>query len=131
IRVGDPFDEATELGPLIRPEHHERVSEYLESARAEGARCLAGGNRPAHLPEGNFLEATVFADVTPTMRVFREEIFGPVLVATPFESQEDAVRLANATDYGLAAYVGTNDLTRAQRVAQAIDAGLGCVNLQQ
>jgi 5-carboxymethyl-2-hydroxymuconic-semialdehyde dehydrogenase len=130
IRVGDPFDEATELGPLIRPEHHERVMGYLESAVVDGARCLAGGKRPDALPDGNFLEATVFADVTPEMRVFREEIFGPVLVATPFATEEEAVRLANATDYGLAAYVWTNELTRAHRVAQAIDAGLVWINSQ-
>jgi len=130
IRVGDPFDEATELGPLIRPEHHERVMGYLESAVADGARCLAGGRRPDALPDGNFLEATVFADVTPEMRVFREEIFGPVLVATPFSTEDEAVRLANATDYGLAAYVWTNELTRAHRVAQAIDAGLVWINSQ-
>jgi 5-carboxymethyl-2-hydroxymuconic-semialdehyde dehydrogenase len=130
IRVGDPFDERTELGPLIRPEHHERVTGYLESAVAEGARRLAGGKRPGQLPDGNFLEATVFADVTPEMRVFREEIFGPVLVATAFDDEEEAVRLANATEYGLAAYVWTNELTRAHRVAQAIDAGLVWVNSQ-
>jgi 5-carboxymethyl-2-hydroxymuconic-semialdehyde dehydrogenase len=130
IRIGDPFDEATELGPLIRPEHHARVTEYLDSAVADGARCLAGGGRPAAFPEGNFLEATVFADVTPEMRVFREEIFGPVLVATPFRGEEEAVRLANATEYGLAGYVWTNDLTRGHRVAQAIDAGLTWINSQ-
>ena len=130
FRVGDPFDEATELGPLIRPEHHARVSDYLESAVAEGARRLAGGRRPPGLPDGNFLEATVFADVTPEMRVFREEIFGPVLVATPFAGEAQAIALANATDYGLAAYVWTNELTRAHRVAQAIDAGLVWINSQ-
>ena len=130
IRVGDPFDEATELGPLIRPEHHARVLEYLDSAVADGARLLAGGKRPDSLPEGNFLEATVFADVTPEMRVFREEIFGPVLVATPFSTEEEAVRLANATEYGLAAYVWTDELTRAHRVAQAIDSGLVWINSQ-
>jgi 5-carboxymethyl-2-hydroxymuconic-semialdehyde dehydrogenase len=130
IRVGDPFDEATELGPLIRPEHHARVVEYLDSAVADGARLLVGGKRPDALPDGNFLEATVFADVTPEMRVFREEIFGPVLVATPFSTEDEAVRLANATDYGLAAYVWTNELTRAHRVAQAIDSGLVWINSQ-
>jgi 5-carboxymethyl-2-hydroxymuconic-semialdehyde dehydrogenase len=130
IRVGDPFDEATELGPLVRPEHHARVSGYLDSALAEGARRLAGGRRPPDLPDGNFLEATVFADVTPEMRVFREEIFGPVLVATPFRDEAEAVQLANATQYGLAGYVWTNELTRAHRVAQAIDAGLVWVNSQ-
>jgi 5-carboxymethyl-2-hydroxymuconic-semialdehyde dehydrogenase len=130
IRVGDPFDANTELGPLIRPEHHARVTEYLESAVAEGARCLAGGGRPEGLPDGNFLDATVFADVTPEMRVFREEIFGPVLVATPFRDEAEAIRLANATEYGLAGYVWTNDLTRGHRVAQAIDAGLTWINSQ-
>jgi 5-carboxymethyl-2-hydroxymuconic-semialdehyde dehydrogenase len=130
VRVGDPFDERTELGPLIRPEHHERVTGYLESALEEGARLLAGGKRPDDLPEGNFLEATVFADVTPEMRVFREEIFGPVLVATPFEDEQEAIRLANATEYGLAAYLWTNDLTRAHRVAQAIDSGMVWINSQ-
>jgi 5-carboxymethyl-2-hydroxymuconic-semialdehyde dehydrogenase len=130
IRVGDPFDEATELGPLIRPEHHERVLGYLASAEGEGARLLAGGKRPDELQEGNFLEATVFADVTPSMRVFREEIFGPVLVATPFRDEEDALQLANATEYGLAAYVWTQDVSRAHRVAQAIDSGLVWINSQ-
>jgi 5-carboxymethyl-2-hydroxymuconic-semialdehyde dehydrogenase len=128
IRVGDPFDSATELGPLIHPEHHARVLDYIASARAQGARVLAGGARPEHLPDGNFLEATVIADVDETMRVFQEEIFGPVLVAMPFRDEADAVRLANATRYGLAAYVWTNDVQRAHRVAQAIDTGMCWVN---
>ncbi len=130
IRVGDPFDERTELGPLIRPEHHERVLGYIESARDEGARLLAGGKRPEGLDEGNYVEATVFADVTPEMRVFQEEIFGPVLVATPFEGVDEAIRLANATEYGLAAYVWTQDISRAHRVAQEIDSGLVWINAQ-
>jgi len=130
IRVGDPFDPDTELGPLIRPEHHARVLGYIASAREAGARILAGGDRPAHLPAGNYLNATVIADVTEDMKVFQEEIFGPVLVALPFSDEAEAVRLANATKYGLAAYVWTNDLTRAHRVAQAIDTGLCWVNSQ-
>jgi 5-carboxymethyl-2-hydroxymuconic-semialdehyde dehydrogenase len=130
IRAGDPFDEATELGPLIRPEHHDRVLGYLESAQSDGARLLAGGRRPEGLAEGNYLDATVFADVTPGMRVFREEIFAPVLVATPFTTEAEAIALANATDYGLAAYVWTQDVSRAHRVAQAIDSGLVWINSQ-
>jgi 5-carboxymethyl-2-hydroxymuconic-semialdehyde dehydrogenase len=130
VRVGDPADPRTELGPLIRPEHHARVLEYIRSAREQGARVLAGGVRPSTLPNGNFLEATVIADVTEEMRVFREEIFGPVLVAMPFTNEDDAVRLANATDYGLAAYVWTNDIRRAHRVAHAIDAGMCWINSQ-
>ena len=130
VRAGDPFDPRTELGPLIHPDHHARVLGYVESARREGARVLAGGARPPHLAEGNFLEATVIGDVQETMTVFQEEIFGPVLVATPFEDEADAVRLANATPYGLAAYVWTNDVRRAHRVAHAINTGMCWINSQ-
>jgi 5-carboxymethyl-2-hydroxymuconic-semialdehyde dehydrogenase len=130
IRVGDPTDPRTELGPLIRPEHHERVMEYIDSARADGARVLAGGERPPGLDSGNFLQATVIADVTEHMRVFQEEIFGPVLVAMPFSDEAEAIRLANATPYGLAAYVWTNDIRRAHRVAHAIDTGMCWINSQ-
>ncbi|HEX4730240.1 MAG TPA: aldehyde dehydrogenase, partial [Solirubrobacterales bacterium] len=129
IRLGDPFDPTTELGPLIGPEHRGRVGEYLESAAAEGARTLAGGTTPDGLGP-NYLEPTVIADVGEGMRVFQEEIFGPVLVATPFDDEAEAIRLANATRYGLAAYVWTNDLGRAHRVAQAIDTGLCWINSQ-
>jgi 5-carboxymethyl-2-hydroxymuconic-semialdehyde dehydrogenase len=128
IRVGDPFDPQTELGPLISREHHERVLGFIDSARDEGARVLAGGARPPGLDRGNFLQATVIADVDQSMEVFREEIFGPVLVAMPFDSEDEAVRLANATRYGLAAYVWTNDIRRAHRVAHAIDTGMCWIN---
>ncbi len=130
IRVGDPSDAATELGPLITEEHHARVLEYIDSARGQGARVVAGGRRPPGLERGNYLEATVIADVDASMRVFQEEIFGPVLVAMPFEDEADAVRLANATPYGLAAYVWTNDLRRGHRVAHAIDTGMCWINSQ-
>jgi 5-carboxymethyl-2-hydroxymuconic-semialdehyde dehydrogenase len=130
VRVGDPFDPRTELGPLIHPEHHERVLGFIQSARDAGASVLAGGRRPEAFSAGNFLEATVIGDVDETMKVFQEEIFGPVLVATPFEDEQEAVRLANATPYGLAAYVWTNDLRRGHRVAQAIDAGMCWINSQ-
>jgi 5-carboxymethyl-2-hydroxymuconic-semialdehyde dehydrogenase len=130
IRVGDPFDQRTELGPLITPEHHERVLGYIAAARDAGARILAGGIRPPGLSPGNYLEATVIADVTEQMSVFQEEIFGPVLVAMPFADEAEAIRLANATQYGLAAYVWTNDLARAHRVAHAIDTGMCWINSQ-
>ncbi|MGZ4175577.1 MAG: 5-carboxymethyl-2-hydroxymuconate semialdehyde dehydrogenase [Solirubrobacteraceae bacterium] len=130
IRVGDPADARTELGPLIRPEHHARVQDYIASARAEGARVLAGGGRPPGLDGGNFLQATVIADVNEDMKVFQEEIFGPVLVAMPFSDEAEAIRLANATPYGLAAYVWTNDIRRAHRVAHAIDTGMCWINSQ-
>jgi 5-carboxymethyl-2-hydroxymuconic-semialdehyde dehydrogenase len=130
VRVGEPSDPATEVGPLIRAEHLERVLAYIQSAREQGAQVLAGGGRPSGLECGNFLEPTVLGGVNETMRVFQEEIFGPVLVAMPFDDEDHAVRLANATRYGLAAYVWTTDLRRAHRVAHAIDAGLCWINSQ-
>ena len=130
IRIGDPFDPATELGPLISKEHYERVNGYLHYARDQGARIVAGGERPDWLQQGNFLQATVIADVDESMKVFEEEVFGPVLAAMPFSDEAEAIRLANATPYGLAAYVWTNDVTRAHRVAHALDTGMCWINSQ-
>ena len=127
VVVGDPRDPATEVGALVHPEHYERVLGYVEHGRTE-ARLVAGGDRPAHLPEGNYLAPTVFADVPPTARIFQEEIFGPVVAITPFDDEADAVRLANDVAYGLAGYVWTRDLTRGHRVAQAIEAGMVWLN---
>ena len=128
IRVGDPADPRTEIGALVHPEHYARVLGYVQAGQDEGARLVVGGSRPAHLPEGNYLAATVFADVEPSMRIFREEIFGPVVCVTPFGDEAEAVALANATDYGLAAYIWTADLARAHRVAHAVEAGMTWVN---
>src|SRR5271165_620749 len=132
IRVGDPADPRTEIGALVHPEHYTRVLGYVQAGRDEGARLVAGGNRPGrlaeHLESGNYLAATVFADVEPSMRIFREEIFGPVVCVTPFGDEAEAVALANATDYGLAAYIWTGDLARAHRVAHAVEAGMTWIN---
>ncbi|MCW2506154.1 MAG: hpcC [Actinomycetia bacterium] len=128
VVVGPPEDPSTELGALVHPEHYERVKEYVRIGVAEGASLVAGGSRPAHLAEGNYLAATVFADVTPEMRIFQEEIFGPVVCVTPFEDESDAVRLANSTKYGLAAYVWTNDLRRGHRVAADVKSGMCWLN---
>jgi 5-carboxymethyl-2-hydroxymuconic-semialdehyde dehydrogenase len=128
IRVGDPADPATEIGALVHPEHYERVLSYVRLGVREGARLVAGGARPAGLPAGNYLAATVFADVTPEMRIYAEEIFGPVVCVTPFDSETEAVELANNTKYGLAAYLWTSDLQRAHRVAAAVESGMTWVN---
>jgi 5-carboxymethyl-2-hydroxymuconic-semialdehyde dehydrogenase len=128
IRVGHPADADTELGALISKEHYERVLSYVDTGIAEGARLVTGGTRPAHLPTGNYLSPTVFADVEPSMRIFREEIFGPVVCITPFEDEAEAIRLANDTRYGLAAYVWTNDLRRGHRVAHRLDTGMVWLN---
>jgi 5-carboxymethyl-2-hydroxymuconic-semialdehyde dehydrogenase len=128
IRVGAPSDPATEIGALVHPEHYERVLSYVRAGVAEGARLVAGGSRPDGLTGGNYLAATVFADVRPEMRIFQEEIFGPVVCVTPFDGEPEAIRLANATRYGLAAYIWTSDLGRAHRVAAAVESGMTWVN---
>src|SRR3984885_13829763 len=128
IRVGDPADPATEIGALVHPEHYQRVLDYVEIGVKEGARLVAGGTRPAGLDSGNYLSATVFADVAPSMRIFQEEIFGPVVCITPFDSQAEAIALANDTRYGLAAYIWTSDLRRAHRVAASVESGMTWVN---
>jgi 5-carboxymethyl-2-hydroxymuconic-semialdehyde dehydrogenase len=128
VKVGDPSDPATEIGALVHPEHYDRVMSYVAAGVAEGARLVAGGSRPAGLDTGNYLSATVFADVTPAMRVFQEEIFGPVVCVTPFDTEDEAIALANGTKYGLAAYLWTSDLRRAHRVAGAVESGMTWVN---
>ena len=128
IRVGDPSDPATEIGALVHPEHYARVLSYVRAGQEEGARLVAGGARPDGLPTGNYLAATVFADVAPSMRIFREEIFGPVVCVTPFDDEAAAIALANATSYGLAAYIWTRDLARAHRVAHAVQSGMTWLN---
>ena len=128
IRVGDPMDPATELGALVSAEHYARVLSYVEAGKSEGARLVTGGHRPEHLQTGNYLAPTVFADVGPEMRIFQEEIFGPVVCVTPFDDEEHAIQLANDTAYGLAAYLWTDDLRRGHRVAHRIEAGMLWLN---
>jgi 5-carboxymethyl-2-hydroxymuconic-semialdehyde dehydrogenase len=130
VRVGPPGDAATELGALIHPEHYERVRSFVRAGLDEGARLVAGGNRPSGLESGNFLSATVFADVKRTDRIFQEEIFGPVLCVTPFDTEAEALELANDSRYGLAAYVWTADLARAHRMAQDVQSGMVWINSQ-
>ncbi|MEK9578777.1 MAG: aldehyde dehydrogenase, partial [Aquiluna sp.] len=100
IVVGDPNDPKTEVGALVHPEHYAKVMSYVEIGKSEG-RLLAGGSRPDHLPEGNYVMPTVFADVAPDARIFQEEIFGPVVAITPFDTDEEALELANGVKYGL------------------------------
>jgi 5-carboxymethyl-2-hydroxymuconic-semialdehyde dehydrogenase len=130
IRVGDPLDPATEVGPLIHPDHRRRVEAYLDAGVAEGARMAVGGEVPPELARGNYVRPTLFVDVRSDMRIAQEEIFGPVLVSIPFDDEEEAIRIANEVKYGLAAYVWTRDLTRAHRVAARIQSGMVWVNSQ-
>ena len=128
IKVGDPNDMATEVGPLIHPDHWQRVRNYMDIAQSEGAEILVGGDRPQGFEVGNYFLPTLIVKANNTMRIAQEEVFGPVLVAMPFENEADAVRTANDVKYGLAAYVWTADLARGHRVAQALECGMVWVN---
>ncbi|MFD9889477.1 5-carboxymethyl-2-hydroxymuconate semialdehyde dehydrogenase [Amycolatopsis sp. NPDC059027] len=127
IVVGDPHDPVTEVGALVHPEHYEKVMSYVELGKSEG-RLLAGGGRPSGLDTGNYVAPTVFADVPADARIFQEEIFGPVVAITPFDTEEEALSLANGVKYGLAAYLWTSDLNRAHSFAQSVEAGMVWLN---
>ena len=127
IVVGPPSDPATEVGSLVHPKHFDNVMNYIEIGKTEG-RLLAGGGRAEGFPEGNYVAPTVFADVAPDARIFQEEIFGPVVAITAFDTDEEALELANNTKYGLAAYVWTSNLKRAHNFAHAIESGMVWLN---
>jgi 5-carboxymethyl-2-hydroxymuconic-semialdehyde dehydrogenase len=127
LRVGDPFDPRTEVGPLIHPRHAAKVSSFMDIAKSEGARIAAGG-ASVKGAEGFFFQPTLIADARQSMRVAQEEIFGPVLTAIPFEDEADAIAKANDVDYGLAGYLWTRDLSRALRVSDALEVGMVWVN---
>ena len=135
VVVGDPLDEATNVGPMITRDHWKKVTGYIELGLKEGARLVAGGlgepeGLASHLKAGNFVKPTVLADVDNSWRVAQEEIFGPVACVIRFKDEAEALRLANATTYGLASYVWTENGARAIRMAQGIEAGLVFVNSQ-
>ncbi|VDC30749.1 betaine-aldehyde dehydrogenase [Pseudogemmobacter humi] len=127
IRLGDPMDEATQMGPLVSAAQLEKVMGYVTRATAEGALLVTGGGRgPAN--GGWFVEPTVFADVTDGMELAREEVFGPVMAVLDFDSEDEVIARANATDFGLAAGVFTRDIARAHRVIGQLEAGTCWIN---
>jgi len=130
IRVGDPLDPASQMGPVNSAGHYERVLGFVESARAEGAKLLTGGARPEGeaFRRGYWISPTVYANVAPTMRIAREEIFGPVLSILKWRTEDEAVAMANATEYGLAAGVWTHDLATATNMARRLQSGLVWIN---
>jgi len=128
LKVGHPLDPATDIGPLIHQRHLDKVLSYFKVAREEGVEIRAGGARAESPKGGYYVQPTLFANARNTMRVAREEIFGPVLTAIPFSDEAEAVALANDTAYGLTAYIWTGDVGRALRMAHKVDAGMVWVN---
>jgi aldehyde dehydrogenase (NAD+) len=130
LKAGDPLKVETQVAPLANQVHLEKVLSMIADAKAQGALCVCGGDRqfPEDRPNGFYVEPTVFTEVTPEMTLWREEVFGPVLAITRFTGEAEAVRLANDTDYGLAAGIWTDDQARAKRIAQQIEAGTVYIN---
>ena len=126
IRVGHPLDPATEVGPLIHKTHFDKVTGYVTIGKQDGATLAAGGDRVGDA--GWFVQPTLFTGAKPDMRIAQEEVFGPFLTSLTFADEEEALRIANGVVYGLAAYVWTNDLTRALRVSERLEAGMIWVN---
>jgi acyl-CoA reductase-like NAD-dependent aldehyde dehydrogenase len=128
VPVGDPHDPQVLVGPLVAERQRDRVEGYIALAAGAGARVAAGGVRPAHLEKGWYVMPTILADVDNSMRVAREEIFGPVLCLIPYDGEDDAVRIANDSPYGLAGGVWTGDPARGLRVARRVRTGSIAIN---
>jgi acyl-CoA reductase-like NAD-dependent aldehyde dehydrogenase len=128
IRVGDPADPRTQLGPVISARSRDRILAMLDRAKDTGAKVLSGGAVPSGLKDGFYLQPTAFYDVDPDSELGQEEVFGPVTVIMPFKDEADALRIANGTRFGLAASVWTTDVARAHRVAGKLIFGMVWVN---
>lgn len=129
VKVGQPNEEDTTVGPMVSAKQYERVQTYIRLGQSEGATLLAGGEgKPEGLEDGHFVKATIFTNVRNDMRIAREEIFGPVLSIIPYQNEEEAIKIANDTPYGLAAYISSSSKEHAEHVAAQIDAGRICIN---
>lgn len=121
--VGDPMEAATQIGPLVSRRQRDVVEGYLAAGKAEGARCVVGGSRPARHHRGYFVEPTIFTSATPDMKIVREEIFGPVVSVLTYRDEAEAIGIANHSVYGLNGSVFTSDLERGLQVAGAMRTG--------
>jgi betaine-aldehyde dehydrogenase len=129
LKLGNPLDEQTEIGCLVSSGHRDRVHQYVEMGQREGATLVCGGDFPGEaLAAGAYLSPAIFADVHPEMKIAQEEIFGPVVAVIPFDTEEDAIAIANHSLYGLSGSIWTQDITRALRVARAIETGVLSIN---
>ena len=128
MKVGDPLDAATEVGPLVAERQRDRVEGYIKIGQEEGAKIAIGGGRPDGIDKGWFVEPTVFVDVDNGMRIAQEEIFGPVLAVIPYDGDEQAISIANDSSYGLCGSVWTADIERGLKVARGVRTGTYMLN---
>ncbi|KAK9865472.1 hypothetical protein WJX84_008164 [Apatococcus fuscideae] len=131
IKICDPNEPKCRLGPVVNQSQYDKIMKFIEDAKAEGATLLTGGSRPAHMAKGRFVQPTAFTGVKREHRLWREEVFGPVLAIASFETEEEAVALANESEFGLAAAVITEDEERGRRVAAAVEAGIVWIGCSQ
>lgn len=127
-KVGDPFDEATFQGPQVTKAQYDRIMSYVDIGKSEGAKLVLGGKPAAPEAKGFFIEPTVFTDVKSQMRIYQEEVFGPFVCLARFKTEEEALKMANDTTYGLGSALFTTDLVKAHRVARRIEAGMVWIN---
>ncbi len=124
VKLGDPREKGDHLGPVVNAVQHQKIGHYIQTAIDEGAKLLCGGiGKPDGFQKGYYVRPTIFADVTEQMTIYKEEVFGPVLTITPFKTEEDAIHMANDTNYGLGGYIQTTDMECAKRVAKALRVG--------
>lgn len=131
IKISDPLEEGCRLGAIVSEGQYEKILNFISTAKSEGATILYGGVRPQHLKKGFFIEPTIITDVSTSMQIWREEVFGPVLCVKTFATEEEAIQLANDTHYGLGAAVVSNDLERCERLTKVLQAGVVWVNCSQ
>ncbi len=128
LKVGDPFAENINIGAMIGKEHYERVLGYIDIAKEEGGNILTGGKRPEGFEKGFYIEPTIITGLDRNARCVKEEIFGPVVTVIPFDFEDEVIAQVNDSHYGLSASIWTNDLRRAHRVANEVEAGIIWVN---
>ncbi|MCA1554924.1 MAG: aldehyde dehydrogenase family protein, partial [Chloroflexi bacterium] len=128
IKVGSGLDETVDMGPAVDEKQWKTDFDYIDVAQQEGARLVIGGGKPAHLDQGYFVEPTIFDDVTPDMRIFKEEVFGPVLSVAKANNLDEALRFANSVEYGLTTSIFTQDINSVLRFVEDVETGMVHVN---